>query len=170
MTERNQTPVVPSRPDRGRRAALGGVILCSIGLAGLVTFTMNERPQAFQRLPGRIMAPPHTRPIIERGGKRLLWARGLPNSPKAEWFDVSDALIDPKSFQFGIGKDRIPSIDQPAFADADDTRLAEAGIDDSTVVFGYAERGEAKAYPVHILDRHELVNDSFGGRPVTVGW
>ena len=30
--------------------------------------------------------------------------------------------------------------------------------------------GEAKAYAIPVLDRHELVNDRFGDKPIAVGW
>jgi len=112
----------------------------------------------------------HGKPIIDKGGKRLLWARGEPNSPNAEWFDVTASTIDPARFQFGIGKDTIPSIDDPIFVEVDDARLSAAGIHKETMVIGFALGGEAKAYPIPILDRHELVNDRVGGKPVTVGW
>jgi hypothetical protein len=37
------------------------------------------------------------------------------------------------------------------------------------IVLGYRHKGEAKAYPLAIMNRHELVNDVVGGKPVTVG-
>lgn len=112
----------------------------------------------------------HARAIIERDGRRLLWAKGMPDSKDAEWFDVTDSVIDPEKFQYGIGKDTIASIDAPQFAEANDPRLADARIDDDTQVLGYVHDGDARAYPLHILNQHELVNDTVGGKPVTVGW
>lgn len=117
----------------------------------------------------RKMAPPHNRQIIDHHGKTLLWASGRTRGD-SKWFDVTGATIDPKKFQYGIGVDRIPSVDEPQFVFADDPRLAKLGITDSTAVIGYADGDEAKAYPISILDRHELVNDWFRGKPVTVGW
>ncbi len=120
--------------------------------------------------PGRAMGGYHSRPIIERNGRRLLWARGAPDGHDAEWFDVTESRIDPERFQYGIGKDTIPSIDSPQFLDAEDPRLGDAGIDDATRIIGFVHDGDARAYPLDILDRHELVNDTVGGKPVTVGW
>ena len=37
-------------------------------------------------------------------------------------------------------------------------------------VIGFAHGGEARAYPIALLNHHELVNDTVGGKPVTVGW
>jgi len=121
------------------------------------------------RYGARPMAPPHNKPIIEHEGKTLLWASGR-NRKDTKWFDVTGAKIDPHKFQYGIGVDRIPSVDKPMFAPADDPRFEKLGISDSTMVIGYADGDEAKAYAVNVLDRHELVNDWFRGKPVTVGW
>jgi uncharacterized protein DUF3179 len=83
--------------------------------------------------------------------------------------------LEPLRFQYGIGKDSIESIDDPVFVDANDERLlrlARRDIEssDELLVIGYASGGEAKAYPIGLLDHHELVNDHVGGKPVTVGW
>jgi len=116
------------------------------------------------------MGPVHQRPIIEKNGKTLLWAKGSPKSKDAEWFDVTKAMVDPTKFQYGIGKDTIPSIDKPEFAKVGDPRLAKAGINDDTIVIGFEHNGVAKAYPIQILDRHEVVNDNFNGTPFAVCW
>ena len=67
-------------------------------------------------------------------------------------------------------QEALPSIDSPQFLDAEDPRLGDAGIDDATRIIGFVHAGDARAYPLDILDRHELVNDTVGGKPVTVGW
>lgn len=116
------------------------------------------------------MGRQHNRPIVEKDGKTLLWAKGNPDGDDAEWFDMTDSLIDPVKLQFGIGKDRIPSIDEPEFAKPGDPKLAEAGINDSTIVVGFEHDGVAKAYPIAILNGHEVVNDTFKGQPFAVCW
>src|SRR6185369_7988742 len=37
-------------------------------------------------------------------------------------------------------------------------------------VFGVSVKGEARAYPLRILDWHEMVNDVVGGEPVTLSY
>jgi len=106
----------------------------------------------------------HTRPIVERDGRRLLWA------DEDEWFDVTGASIDPVRFQYGIGKDRIPSVESPQFVSATDPRLAAAGVGPDTPVLGVVVEGEARAYPVELMDLHEVVNDEFAGEPYAVLW
>ncbi len=103
--------------------------------------------------------------------RQLLWAQGPKLGESGEWFDLTGSPLDPERFEHGIGKDTIPAIDQPKFvAIHDEDELRKQHIDDDSAVIGYVNNGEAKAYPIRILRRHELVNDVVGGKPVTVGW
>jgi len=110
--------------------------------------------------------------------KQYLWAKGPidPAAERSEWFDMTGSPLPLDQFQFGLGRDTIRSIDHPRFAKANDPRLRAvwerrkgARIDDLPII-GYAHNGVARAYPVPLLNRHELVNDTVGGKPVTVGW
>ena len=105
-------------------------------------------------------------------GRRLLWATGPFDVEKGEWFDVTDAPIEPSEYQFGIGKDTIAAIDHPLFAPIGEAEALRETyfINDDTEVIGFVHNGQAKAYPIRIMNRHELVNDTVGGKPVTVGW
>jgi hypothetical protein len=63
--------------------------------------------------------------------------------------------------------DAIPSIDEPEFygvTEADKEYGAEE------LVIGVELEGEAKAYPISVLSRHEIVNDTVGGRAIAVTW
>ena len=114
-------------------------------------------------------------------GKTYVWAAGDPNSADSKWYDFTGAPMPPEKLQFGIGKDRIRAIDDPLFVSPDDPRLMDLPNspyrrderpknNDEIMVIGYANGDDARAYPVGLLDRHELVNDRVGGKPVTVGW
>ncbi len=126
------------------------------------------RGVATGQFPRRMFKRPEK--VRQEQDKTLLWAKGNPADGDAEWFDVTGTPMDPREFQYGIGKDTIPAIDEPHFLDANDPKLAELRIYESTEVIGYANGDEARAYPIPILNRHELVNDVVGGKPVTVGW
>ena len=56
----------------------------------------------------------------------------------------------------------IPALDDPAVTDAD----GGAWLEDDSVVFGAVVGGEARAYPRHIMEVHEMVNDTLGGRRI----
>jgi len=63
--------------------------------------------------------------------------------------------------------DAIPPIDDPSYETVPEA--AWLTIDD--VVLGYVDdNGEAWAYPVRILDLHEIVNDELAGRPVLISY
>ena len=65
-----------------------------------------------------------------------------------------------------IGPDRIPAIDEPQFVSA-----AEADfMAEDELVLGVIGDGEAKAYSLWHLDRHEIVNDWLGGEPIATTW
>ena len=51
-----------------------------------------------------------------------------------------------------------------------DPRVAAAEITAETPVLGVFLEGEARAYPVDLMDGHEIVNDSFGGEAYAVLW
>lgn len=122
--------------------------------------------------------------IKKIGDQTMIFAgrRGTsPGDPAAPWYDFTGSVIPPGDLQFGIGKDTIRSIDDPMFVSPDDPRLLKLRhspyrsterpkTNNEIPVIGYASNGEARAYPVALLDGHELVNDRVGGKPVTVGW
>src|SRR5262249_17918589 len=63
----------------------------------------------------------------------------------------------------GPGRDGIPAIDAPKFIPANAAKLASEDR-----VLGLARNGVVKAYPVRILNWHEIVNDRFGDEPIAV--
>jgi hypothetical protein len=63
-------------------------------------------------------------------------------------------------------RDCIPSIDSPSYVPAAEaTHVAD---DDRVVAISF--NGDKRAYPARILDRHEIVNDTIGGKPVAITW
>ena len=110
------------------------------------------------------------------GGTR----RDLEDASTLEWYSFTGAPLPPEELQFGVGRDHIRAIDDPLFVPPDDPRLLTISPSpyrgepvetaDDLLVIGYVMEGEARAYPTALLDRHEVVNDEFKGKPVTVGW
>ena len=56
----------------------------------------------------------------------------------------------------------IPALDQPKSTPA----AQGAWYPDNAVVFGVAINGEARAYPKNMMEVHEMVNDTLGGRQI----
>jgi hypothetical protein len=64
----------------------------------------------------------------------------------------------------GPPKDGIPALTRPSVVPA---RQADYLRDDD-IVLGVERNGEARAYPLRILNWHEIVNDVLGGDPIVV--
>jgi hypothetical protein len=62
-------------------------------------------------------------------------------------------------------RDGIAPIYEPEFVPA-----GESGYRDDELVMGVAIDGEAKAYPVGLLNGREMVNDELAGTPILVTW
>lgn len=81
-------------------------------------------------------------------------------------FDVENGLIKPNEIDHGgPGRDGIPSLDSPKFL-AGSAR--ETQIDSTERIMGVNLNGVAKAYPIKILELHEIVNDQFNGTALTI--
>jgi hypothetical protein len=66
----------------------------------------------------------------------------------------------------GVVKDGIPALTNPTHITA-----AEADyLGDDDQVFGVALNGDARAYPLRIMDWHEMFNDVVGGVPVALAY
>ena len=80
-------------------------------------------------------------------------------------FVLDDASVPPEEILHGgPAKDGIRSLEYPAFVAADDADFLKA----KDRVLGIEMNGAARAYPVRILNYHEIVNDAFGGSAVAV--
>lgn len=110
------------------------------------------------------------RPIAADNGKffdiqnrRVLYG----GEDSTQHFDVSNLTLDENQFHYGIGREAFPALLEPKFItmEAADTIWA-----DSTRFLVGSLNGETKAYSVPDLTRHEIVNDSLGGRPVMAAY
>jgi hypothetical protein len=80
-------------------------------------------------------------------------------------FDLSGSLVPSAEIHLGgPSRDGIPAIDSPRFVSAQDADFLDANHQ----VLGLTRGGEAKAYPVAIMNWHEIVNDRLGGERVAV--
>ena len=66
-----------------------------------------------------------------------------------------------------LGKDGIPAILNPELIPAEQ---ATVQMEPEERVLGVSIDGDHRAYPLNLLSRHEIVNDTVGGVPVAVTW
>lgn len=86
-------------------------------------------------------------------------------SEQKNGFFLDNGLIAPEQiFKGGPAKDGIPAIDEPEFINAAEAEFLQAG----DRILGIEINGIAKAYPVSILNWHEIVNDSINENVYTI--
>ena len=140
-----------------------------------LTGTEITAPLPWAQVTDRLIAWDLPSPPGYVGWKRLLFEFFEPGwSP---FFDDDDATIDWRWISWGgvLMDDRpldathrpcpegcIPALNDPEVTDAagGDWYPAEA------IVFGVVVNGEARAYPKNIMEVHEMVNDTIGGRRI----
>jgi hypothetical protein len=71
----------------------------------------------------------------------------------------------PPGFQQIIPRGRIASVDAPRFVPASAARLPPEAW-----VFGVLIDGQARAYSLNLLNRHEIVNDRVGDETFAAVW
>ena len=75
--------------------------------------------------------------------------------------------VDPTEIVWGgVLPDGIPDLANPPMISAGEADYLAA----DERVFGVAINGEARAYPLRIVNAHEMVNDSVGGEPIALSW
>ena len=110
------------------------------------------------------------------GAAALAWPtagaqRGLPlpaaagRGDGASSVDRVDVRFDERRLYGALMFDDLSPLRRPSSTPAGASRLH-----DETLVIGVALGEEAKAYPIAVLQRHEIVNDEVGGVPVLITW
>jgi hypothetical protein len=80
-------------------------------------------------------------------------------------FDLSNSLVPSAQIHHGgPPRDGIPSLDHPRFVPS--TEADSLKPEDR--VMGIEQSGERRAYPIRILNYHEIVNDRIGGEEVVI--
>ena len=80
-------------------------------------------------------------------------------------FNIDNAIVPQEEIlSGGVPKDGIPAILKPAFIRSEQAQFLTPDDD----VIGVKVRGEARAYPIKILNLHEVVNDTIQGVALVV--
>jgi len=117
----------------------------------------------------------------------MVWLQEHPDYPPydgfANFLSLTFASLDPQFLRFvhegvrhdirleeivwgGVRVDAIPALDNPKMISAIDAEYLN--LDD--LVFGVEIAGDARAYPLRIVNWHEMVNDVVGGMPVSLAY
>ena len=96
----------------------------------------------------------------------IVLGRGIFQEAGSGWktdFDKSAIDMD-EVISGGVPRDGIPPIDNPQFVEA----ALAIDLSPQSPVIALEIAGDARAYPLEVLTRHEIVNDVVGGAPVAV--
>ena len=75
--------------------------------------------------------------------------------------------VDPAEIVWGgVIPDGIPDIRDPKMLTPDEADF----LDEDERVFGVSINGDSRAYPLRIINAHEMVNDTVGGEPISLAW
>jgi len=85
---------------------------------------------------------------------------------KIFYFDVPMKIRFEEIVWGGVRVGGIPALVEPKVIAADEADY----LSDDERVFGAAVNGAYRAYPLRIMDWHEMANDTLGGRPVTLSY
>lgn len=87
------------------------------------------------------------------------------NAQNKNGFDLKGSLIPVKEIlSGGPPRDGIPSIDSPNFVSVS----AASYMKKKDRILGIYRNGIAKAYPIKIMNWHEIVNDRFGSEAIVI--
>ena len=75
--------------------------------------------------------------------------------------------VDPTEIAWGgVLPDGIPDIRSPKMLTPDEADF----LYEDDRVFGVSINGDTRAYPLRIINAHEMVNDTVGGEPISLAW
>lgn len=75
--------------------------------------------------------------------------------------------VDPTEIVWGgVLPDGIPDVRDPIMLTPEEADFP----DEDDRVFGVSINGDSRAYPLRIINAHEMVNDTVGGEPISLAW
>ncbi|MFP4174110.1 MAG: DUF3179 domain-containing protein [Candidatus Hydrogenedentota bacterium] len=118
----------------------------------------------WDRLQGRAPAP-QIQQADGQGGAATAQAQTTGPGRFMEQFDASNLTIPEEDIlRGGPPKDGIPALTAPHHAPVSEADFLDA----EDRVVGVSVEGEARAYPIRLLNWHEIVNDELAGEPFAV--
>ncbi|MEX0964127.1 MAG: DUF3179 domain-containing protein [Pseudohongiellaceae bacterium] len=97
----------------------------------------------------------------------IYFVHGMANAQTINGFDLTRASIPARQIlSGGPPRDGIPAIDRPVFQSVS----SATWLDPEDRILGVSLNGISRAYPIAILNWHEVVNDVIGGRPIVISY
>lgn len=100
----------------------------------------------------------------DEGGQTFLWAGW--RDGKHDWFRIGQGDVARERISLPMGRDVIRAIDHTILEDSGGPHWEK--IPDSALVAGIWREGIRVVYPLLVLSKVEVINDTIGGEPVLV--
>jgi hypothetical protein len=94
--------------------------------------------------------------IYRKNGRKYLWG----GKDSSTHFDITNCSLKDSNFHFGLGREKFEALVGPEYLPME---KADSLYADGTDFLATRINGEARAYPLDLLKRHEVVNDRIGG-------
>jgi len=140
---------------------------------------------SFKAMAAGSVGPGSTQPSGEGGGESSFAGEESASDKKwkpihlvdryGERFDITHAVqhynMRKEWFEFGIGKNTIRPINHHhMIAPGESGYPATSGWGDGPQVIGVSIEGEARSYPIDVLARHEVCNETIGNTQAAVAF
>ncbi|MFB6257377.1 MAG: DUF3179 domain-containing (seleno)protein [Flavobacteriales bacterium] len=97
--------------------------------------------------------------IYKKNGRKYLWG----GKDSSMHFDITNCSLRDSNFHFGLGREKFEALVDPEYISME---KADKKYEDSTKFLATRINGVSRAYPLKVLQRHEVVNDRIGAVPV----
>ncbi|MEO9512117.1 MAG: DUF3179 domain-containing (seleno)protein [Flavobacteriaceae bacterium] len=101
--------------------------------------------------------------FFEVDGRKMLYG----GNKDSQHFDITGYSLKDEQFHYGLGRESFPALLKPEFISVKEAN--QIWEDDSRFLLAYSG-GEAKAYAIKDLTRHEVVNDVLDGQPIMAAY
>ena len=99
--------------------------------------------------------------FFEKDGRKYLWG----GRRESQHFNVNNLKLNSDQFHFGVGREKFQALINPRFVTAAES---DFWLPDSARILGLLRDDVVKAYPLRIVNDHEVINDKAGELPILV--
>lgn len=165
MSSSSKLPVRARSGDRSRWVLLIGVASL-LGFALVVAYArwhgVDWQGRPIERA-GTVEGFGKSILIRQWDGRRQLWGGG----DESQHFDITSFDLDSELLEQGLGREYFSALLEPTFVPLEALRHS---LRDEARLLVAEQHDQVKIYPLYLLSRYEVINDTLGDRPVMVAY
>lgn len=103
--------------------------------------------------------------IFSKNGRKMLFGGN-----DSTWhFDISNCSLNDSNFHYGIGRESFAALIKPEFISIEQAKT-DTSIKDTSRFLVVNINDDIRAYSIHLLTQHEVINDVVGGRKIMAAY